>query len=101
LAWQREGLRPPDTVKAATEDYRRDEDLLGHFITERCLISAAASVKAGQLYKAYQLWCEEMGHRPISGTRFGKDMKKRFKWADRTYIYYLGVGLRTSDTSEG
>lgn len=101
LAWQREGLRPPDTVKAATEDYRRDEDLLGHFISECCLLSEAASVKAGQLYKAYQSWCEEMGHRPISGTRFGKEMKERFRWTDRTYIFYLGIGLRTSDTSEG
>lgn len=54
LAWQREGLKPPDTVMVATEQYRQDEDLMGHFINECCLISAAASVRAGQLYKAYQ-----------------------------------------------
>jgi len=79
LAWQKEGLQPPDKVKAATEGYRKSEDLIGQFLEERCLLSAAASVKAGELYKAYKEWCEEMGHMAISGTEFGKSMRERFE----------------------
>lgn len=95
LTWQIEGLKPPDKVKGATEEYRMDEDLIGHFLGERCLVSAAASIRAGELYKAYQSWCEEMGHRPISGTRFGKDMKERFQWAENYKgIFYSGVGIK-------
>ncbi len=97
LDWQRDELKPPDTVKAATEQYRQDEDLLGHFIGECCLISAAESVKAGQLYKAYQSWCEEMGHKPISGTRFGKEMKERFRWAEGRHVVYSGIGVMASN----
>lgn len=97
LAWQREGLKPPDTVRVATEQYRQDEDLLGHFINECCVISAAASVRAGQLYKSYQGWCETMGHKPISGTRFGKDMKERFQWTEGRNVVYAGIGIRSDD----
>ena len=32
LRWQRDGLNPPEKVRAATEEYRRNEDLLADFL---------------------------------------------------------------------
>ena len=36
LEWQETGLRPPEAVMAATEDYFEAEDALGRWIEERC-----------------------------------------------------------------
>jgi putative DNA primase/helicase len=38
LAWQREGLVPPEKVRLATEDYQDESDSLGEFIDERLIL---------------------------------------------------------------
>ena len=42
LMWQREGLNPPDVVKAATEEYRQEMDALSEFIADRCFVNETA-----------------------------------------------------------
>ena len=71
LLWQKEGLKPPKTVLTASADYRREEDLIGHFLSDCCVVEKNAEVPAGKLYTAYQRWCTKMGHKPMSGTKFG------------------------------
>jgi len=95
LEWTYQRLNPPDTVKAATADYRKDEDILGHFISDRCVLvkDLVKGVKAAELYKAHQKWCEEMGYKPMDGIRFGKEMKKRFDWKKGQCVYYMGIKL--------
>lgn len=101
LAWQREGLKPPDKVKVATAEYRQEEDLLGHFIQDHCILSEHVQVKAGVLYKGYQGWCEQMGHRPMNGTRFGKQIRARFQAIqDYRGVFYLGIGAKSPEQSE-
>jgi hypothetical protein len=39
LAWQREGLAPPESARAATKDYLDAEDLLGQWLEESCVVS--------------------------------------------------------------
>ncbi len=91
LEWGYQGLNPPKSVKAATAEYRKDEDIVGHFISERCVLRDGAEVQAGELFKSYVKWCEEMAHKPMNGTRFGKEMKERFDSYKGQYIYYTGV----------
>jgi len=93
LEWTCQGLNPPESVKLATSDYRKDEDIIGHFISDRCVLKDGVEVKAGDLYKAYQKWCEEMGHKPMNGTRFGKEIKERFDSRKERWVYYIGIGL--------
>ena len=45
LAWQREGLKPPDMVRAATEEYREGEDDIARFISECCVVGNGLFVK--------------------------------------------------------
>jgi putative DNA primase/helicase len=92
LAWQREGLSPPDSVRLATEEYRYEEDIVGHFLEDKCKIGDQFTIQAADFYKAYRGWCEEMGHHPMSVTSFGKEMKKRFYSYTDTYVFYRGVG---------
>lgn len=93
LEWQRIGLNPPEMVKVATEAYQKEEDLIGAFINECCELNQNSETKGGILYTAYQNWIEDMGHRSLSGTRFGKDMKERFSWEQRRHVFYLGIQL--------
>lgn len=96
LAWQKEGLNPPDIVKAATEDYKNDEDTLGHFIEERCTLGASCHVRAGELFQAWKAWAETNGITYISGTRFGLEIRRRGfdSYKDKLGIYYQGIGLK-------
>ena len=51
LEWQRKGLLPPESVKAATAAYQEEEDIIKHFLDERCTVQADLTVKAGLLYQ--------------------------------------------------
>lgn len=49
---QREGLRAPEAVKAATAGYQADMDVLSAFLSDCCLIRSTATVRASSLYRA-------------------------------------------------
>lgn len=95
LAWQRDDLSPPSKIVDATEDYRKDMDLLADFIDERCLKSADVKVAAGQLYKVYRQWCEDAGIPPCSQKRFGLAITERgfSKTRLNSGNTYHGIGL--------
>jgi putative DNA primase/helicase len=96
LEYQRVGLCPPESVKAATKEYQKAEDLLAHFIDDCCTIQPGAEVKAGELYEAYRAWCDVMGHRAMSGTTFGGRIKEQCPAEKRGHVFYQGIGLLAS-----
>jgi putative DNA primase/helicase len=98
LAWQKEGLNPPEAVRAATTDYREAEDTIGQFIQERCTTGQGLQVRAGELFSDYRTWAEEMGLKPMTGTKFGNEIKTRFDHYKTNYVFYLGLGLLDTKT---
>ena len=94
LAWQERGLQIPATVRQARQEYREEEDTLGQFLQECCVLAEQASVKAGQLYERYKTWAGENTLKAMTGNAFGLEMKKRFAWErERTGYYYYGIRL--------
>ncbi len=96
LAWQASGeqLLAPPCVAAATADYRHEEDELGRFINECCVVQPHAQARANALYEVYKSWTSDSNLKPLNGTAFGRRMGKRFeKKTDRNGTYYVGVGL--------
>jgi putative DNA primase/helicase len=85
LAWQREGLREPPEVLAATAEYRAAEDTLAEFLADCCELAEEFETKASDLRKAYEDWCKANGERPVSGRRLGE------------YLADQGVRKRTSN----
>mgnify|MGYP006291284529 CR=1 FL=1 len=75
--WQDQGLGMPDAVKAATESYRSESDLLGLFIDEVCTVAHSLTVSSSDLYGAYREWCETGGYRPLNQRNFGLGLKER------------------------
>jgi putative DNA primase/helicase len=61
LRWQREGLRVPSCVTQATESYRREEDVIGQFLTDCTEEQAGARTLTTSVYQAYGQWAAAEG----------------------------------------
>ena len=78
LAWQRDGLNPPEAVTAAVDDYMADEDVLGTFIRENGrvdLVDKHCGTPKDQFVSRYNAWRVEQGMRPRPAPEIKKDME--------------------------
>jgi putative DNA primase/helicase len=62
-------LCEPGEVSQATEDYRADENPLGDFIEQRCILMPSANVTRHELWEAYSKWASENGEKYPLGRR--------------------------------
>jgi len=95
LEWQRNGLRLPEVVSAATQEYRDDMDIFGQWVEACCVLNPEKVTPAKLLYESYKKWAEENAGFAFNPNRFGRTM------ADRGYIKlkkpdvcWKGIGLR-------
>jgi len=94
LEWQRQGLNPPASVLAATQNYRDAENTIKTFLADCCIEGPTHTVRAGALYQAYRTWTESNGERPMTANKFGRYFGEIFNSAkDRAGKLYLGIGL--------
>ena len=94
LDWQQQGLNPPEKVKAATEQYRQDEDIIQHFIDDCCLTGGGQFTPANDLYNAYKEWCDRNGHKPLSNKHFSEKIRLRFgRGRNKQGFYYQNIGI--------
>lgn len=95
LSFQKVGLNDPTSVKTATTTYRDEVDIIKTFIHDECIEGNTEQCQAGLLYNRYRNWAMNLGYKPWSGTRFGRDMSKRFEKATPTAgTFYIGVSLK-------
>ncbi len=95
LEWQRNGLGTPEEVAKATAAYRQEEDDLGTFLAENCVILPDVRVKASALYARYRAFTEGSEGSTLSQKRFGAAMTERgFERTTSNGTWYLGLGLR-------
>ena len=102
LEWQRDGLRPPVLVRAATADYRTAEDALAPFIEEYCIVDPQSESTAGALYKGYSAWCGANGERPMGKRGLGLRLEEKgfdSYRGTRGVRAWMGIRLR-SDVSD-
>jgi putative DNA primase/helicase len=100
LEWQRDGLKPPQKVMAATKAYRSDMDLLAQFLEDACVAEAGAKVSAKELYIAYQEWCADNGHDPLAQTSLGHRLKAKGFAPTRTRNTRGWSGLRLRNAAD-
>ena len=74
LEWQNINISPPDKVLRSSMEYQAEEDIIGAFINEVCLITPSSKISSTLLYEEYKKWAVDSGHRPLSQTKFGKKM---------------------------
>jgi putative DNA primase/helicase len=98
LEWQREGLNPPQEVRAAVLEYQREEDTILQFVEDSCVQGPNCLAPANKLYKEYKAWAENNGLRPMNGNRFGRRMAAHFgKERTNRGVFYSGIGLLSEE----
>lgn len=96
LRWQADGLRTPPEVAEATQEYRTEQDVLGAFIEEYCVVGLGYQAKSADLYHAYRTWAEDSGEYVMSQTMFGRQLAGRGFERDKktSSIMRVGIGLK-------
>jgi hypothetical protein len=76
-AYLQEGLTPPPSVTGSTEDYRKDMDVVGQWLTERCEIDPIASIPTAQAFADYSTWAREEVGWEVSKLKFRRHLTDR------------------------
>jgi len=94
--WCNEGLKTPNVIVNATNEYRAEMDVIGNFIKERCVQSAGLEIKARELFKCYQDWCDDHNEHAVSERFFGLRLKEMGLEQKRHNDgrYWLGIQLK-------
>lgn len=95
LKWQRDGLKVPEIVRKATEEYRYEMDTLCRFFSEYVVVDSTARMKASVLYNYYCEWAETNNEYVMSSTKFGKEILSKIpdKKAFSDGVYYMGIKI--------
>lgn len=94
------GLDEPEKVTKATEEFRKEADHLGLFISEKCVQNAAVSVKSSLLFDAWVKWCA--AEHIDAGTQTAFSNKVSEKGFDKAKSHgsmvWKGLGLLAEET---
>jgi putative DNA primase/helicase len=95
--WLRNGLQTPEPIKAATDAYREEQDIIGDWIREDCITGVECSERKGVLYTHYTDWAQRNGHKPLAQGRLTRRLNDRgFKLAaDKRTVH--GLAPTTGD----
>mgnify|MGYP000317102185 CR=1 FL=1 len=100
LAWQREGLRQPQSVLDATDEYFEDEDAIGQWMGERCYVEPAARSLTADLFADWREWAEKHGEFVGSIKRFSETLvSRRFaRWRNpKGAMGFQGISLQPKE----
>ena len=79
LSYLEEGLCVPDSVRAATDDYREQSDVYGAFLKGACDVTGDDSdiETPGDLYTSFKIFCERQGFFAFGVSTFNKALPER------------------------
>ncbi|MEO3428717.1 phage/plasmid primase, P4 family [Pelagibius sp. CAU 1746] len=100
LAWQNDGLQPPEKVRAATKEYRAESDQVAKFIDDCCELAPERFSPSKELYAAYEDWCVETVETPLPKSEFAKRLGGRGLQQGRTKSERRWYGIRLKDQTE-
>jgi putative DNA primase/helicase len=102
LAWERDGLQPPEAVVAASAEWRQSANIVARFVEQCCVTAPHAQVVAADLYAAFQRWLKREGEQAMTQTAFGRRIDELGFCGDRANGSRIrrGIGLRTDDAEE-
>lgn len=104
LAWQKEGLAPPQIVQDTTEAYFTDEDALGRWIKDRCALTPGVQTTTQDLYLSWREWANRNGEEVRSLKRLASGLiaRKFERWRDpdTRRMGFLGLALQQPEGLE-
>lgn len=88
-----EGLRVPDEVKQSTQEYRDVMDPTSDFCAKCVVRDEGYEVTAKDFFQGYVNFVVDQGGKPVSLTKFGLIMKRKFNRVDGRVNVYKGLRL--------
>ena len=77
LAWQKDGLNPPEVMQKAKTLYQEEMDPIGNFIVESCYRDEKRRECGSILYDRYQEWAKDSGEKAISRRLFYRRLREK------------------------
>ena len=105
LSWMLEGAKkfieaeyqmPPCKVATdAREEYFKENDWLGQFISDCCVVGKTEKAAGGQLYRTYRTWANDIGDYPRRNNDFAEALKRAGYTSKRTEkgIFWDGISI--------
>ena len=101
--WQQDNSWMAPEVRAATAAYKAEQDRLGAFMEDNCEEAPYYTVPVGDLFTAYDAWCQEAGEDTLGKTAFGSRLRERGMSTRRgskgVHIWY-GLRLKKENNSK-
>lgn len=91
LAWQRDGLGTAAAVDAATEGYRAEQDVIGLWLAEACMLGGGLWAPMSTLYESYVTWCKDGGREPWTRDTLRARLLERPGLADKRSKIARGI----------
>jgi putative DNA primase/helicase len=98
LDWQQNGLCPPESVTGATNEYLSDEDKVGLWLEERCILGPQETASSTACYLDWVAWHEQIGEHAGSQRAFSQDLAAREGIRNertRTGRMFIGLSLKS------
>jgi P4 family phage/plasmid primase-like protien len=78
LKWQRIGLAPPDNVRAATNTYFAEQDIIKQWMDERTHDGGPFAVtRLSALFESWKEWCEGSNIKPGNSIMLSDELQRR------------------------
>lgn len=96
LEWQRIGLQPPASVRAATDEYLESEDAIGAWLDENTDRKPECYENTTDLYQSWNAWAQAAGEFPGSLKAFSHKMASKgfHKGEGRRRRDFIGISLK-------
>ncbi len=76
LGWRSNGLVRPKVVVDATSEYFAAQDIIGRWLTERCILDPQLEEKPGRLVADCRTWAGENGETPPTPPHFRSALER-------------------------
>jgi P4 family phage/plasmid primase-like protien len=96
LEWQKHGLRVvPPIISQATAEYQEEQDVVGRWMSENCILEPRHETSSTDLYQNYRVWCFDNGFRPLNASNLGRRLTERLGRPRKSNgkMLYQGIGL--------
>lgn len=97
INWQKYGIDEPDCVTEATQEYKKEMDLIAGFV-EQCLVidyDCNEKIMASDLFSLYSKWAKANNEWEMSSKKFFMEAKKRLPESGRSGkgVFYTSIKL--------